>query len=359
MTDDLTDNSTTTATPPKCKKPANTNSLINLPASGFLNDETCHANQVYNEQLTAWMEKTAQQCPLNDETPLDEIPVIRQRQAELFYASPVYTNFTKRYAVEIEKVEIGGVSVEVFTPSEGIAAKNKNRVLINMHGGGFMMGAGTFSRQESIPIAELGKIKVISVDYRMAPAHTHPAARDDLIAVYKALLIDYTQEQIGLYGCSAGAMIIAQAIALLPQLDIPKPAAIGLLCGAPHPWHKGDAASFVGAIQNAPIPGPADYPYFDGQDCNDAGVFPGNDETLLAAFPPTLLLSSTRDFCMSSVIVTHAQLVKLHREAELHIWEGLEHAFIYNPELQESREAYEVIVGFFDRQLGHSVDMER
>ena len=189
----------------------------------------------------------------------------------------------------------------------------------------------------------------------MAPPHVHPAARDDLLAVYQALLSEYAPEQIGMYGCSAGAIIIAQAITTLKQQAIPQPAAVGMICGAPHHWHQGDANSFVAAIQNAPTPGPAEFAYFKGQDCDDPSAFPGQSPELMAQFPSSLLVSSTRDFFMSSVVVTHAQLVQMGGDAELHIFEGLEHAFIYNPELGESRDAYGIMVRFFNKQLGKSV----
>ena len=54
---------------------------------------------------------------------------------------------------------------EVFTPKEGIAPKNKDRVLINVHGGHFKSGARTYGHLESMPIAAKGKIKIISIDY--------------------------------------------------------------------------------------------------------------------------------------------------------------------------------------------------
>jgi len=50
-------------------------------------------------------------------------------------------------------------------------------------------------------------------------------------------------------------------------------------------------------------------------------------------------------------VSTHAQLVKLGVSADLHVWEGLEHGFINDPELPEAREAYDVITRFFARHL--------
>jgi acetyl esterase/lipase len=73
----------------------------------------------------------------------------------------------------------------------------------------------------------------------------------------------------------------------------------------------------------------------------------------MAKLPPSLLISGTRDFTLSSVLVTHAQLVRLGVEARLHVWEGMSHAFYFNSELPESHDAYDVIVRFFDKHLGN------
>jgi epsilon-lactone hydrolase len=66
------------------------------------------------------------------------------------------------------------------------AEGNRNRVLINLHGGGFNSDSGSLI--EGIPIANLAKTKVVSVYYRRAPENPFPPAVDDVVAVYKELL---------------------------------------------------------------------------------------------------------------------------------------------------------------------------
>jgi acetyl esterase/lipase len=60
-------------------------------------------------------------------------------------------------------VAIGGVPVDVVTPKNGIAERNRNRVLINMHGGGFI-GKCPDGLVEAMPIAGTGRIEVITID---------------------------------------------------------------------------------------------------------------------------------------------------------------------------------------------------
>ena len=73
---------------------------------------------------------------------------------------------------------------------------------------------------------------------------------------------------------------------------------------------------------------------------------------VLSRFPPTLIITGTRGFEMSSAVYTHSLLVKAGVDARLHVWEGLFHGFFYNPDVPESRDAYDVMVKFFDRNLG-------
>ena len=74
---------------------------------------------------------------------------------------------------------------------------------------------------------------------------------------------------------------------------------------------------------------------------------------LLAKFPPTLLITGSRDFTLSSVLHSQALLAAAGVDTELHVWDGMWHSFFSDPEMPESREAYAVMVRFFDRRLGH------
>jgi epsilon-lactone hydrolase len=116
----------------------------------------------------------------------------------------------------------------VVEPQGGISAANRKRVLINLHGGGFMLGARYGGQQESIPIASLGKFKVITADYRLAPENKFQAGSEDVAAVYRALLKQYLPSNIGIYGCSAGSLLTAEAVAWFQKHGLPRPGAIGL-----------------------------------------------------------------------------------------------------------------------------------
>ena len=85
---------------------------------------------------------------------------------------------------------------------------------------------------------------------------------------------------------------------------------------------------------------------------NDPLVSPIVSPALLRKFPPALIITATRAMEMSAAVNTHRELVKAGVDARLHVWDGLGHAFFYDPALPESREAFDVQAAFFRRQLG-------
>ena len=319
-----------------------------LPLSPLLSEDTCRALR---------QAKQTQAAMIAAATPLPEGSLNEQRQwqCEQFYQSDFYQTLRAQFPVEIELAELGGVRVEQFTPAAGISAKNQPRVLINLHGGGFEAGAGDASQMASIPVAAMGRVKVISVHYRLAPEHHFPAATDDVVAVYQALLKDYRPEHIGIYGTSAGAILSAQTVVRLQQLGLPLPGAIAMLSGAAAKL-EGDSLEFADSIargvDGTDLKAYLQLDYYQGADLNNPELHPVFSDAFMARFPPSLLASSSRDYLLSSVLVTHRKLLQQGVQTELHVWEGLDHNFHYNPALPESEDLHRTLLGFFDRHLG-------
>ena len=329
--------------------PANVPSFC-LPKSDFLSAETKAALQKGELESKAYIDKLMT-MPAIESIAEKERASLRRQQRELFYTSPLYTTMTSRYPVQIENKRIAGVPVEVFTPRQGVPTKNKNRLLINIHGGGFKEGSQTLSRLESMPIAALAKTKVISIDYRMAPEHSYPAANDDIYAVYTALLSEFAAKNIGLYGCSAGALLAAQSLARFQQDKLPMPAALSMSCAAAHELNGGDSGHIAEAVVAIPKKSLQSRLYFHQTDPSEPFLCPGETPKILASFPPSQLIVGTRDYTMSSVVHTHAQLVKQNVSADLHVFEGMEHGILCNSDLPESQETYRLLVCFFDKYL--------
>ena len=255
----------------------------------------------------------------------------------------------KQYPATIEHKIIGGVPVDVVTPKSGIAERNRNRVLINMHGGGFI-GKCPDGLVEAMPIASTGRIKVITVDYREAPEAKFPAASEDVTAVYRELLKRYAPANIGLYGCSAGGVLAGQATAWIITHQLPRPGAIGVFCAGLAEW-GGDSMFTARFLPSNPTAGITHLMTYTKDIVTDPTLYPANHLELLAKFPPVLFITATRDMAMSVALYSHNQLAKAGIESDLRVWDGLGHQFILD-DLPEAEDANNIIVHFFDKHLG-------
>jgi monoterpene epsilon-lactone hydrolase len=305
--------------------------------------------------------EAAELLKLRSQTPppgiLGGADIVRMRQGAEARLAPEVQAMAERYPAVVVQQKIAGVSVRVITP-KGVDVDSK-RILINLHGGAFMLCAEACAMLESLPIAALGGFKVISIDYRQAPEATFPAASEDVAAVYREVLKTYKAKQVGIYGCSAGGALAAQAAAWLPAHGLPQPGAIGIFGSGGTRLGGGDSAyvsAYVdGAFPPPPPPGAQPSPvrsYFAGADLSDPMVSPAAHLDVLAKFPPTLVITGTRAPDLSSAVYTHSQLVKAAVPGDLIVAEGLGHCYIYTPSLPESQDAYRTIVRFFKANLG-------
>lgn len=247
--------------------------------------------------------------------------------------------------------KIAGVPVRIVTP-DGMPDANKDKVLMNLHGGGFNSDSGSYT--ESIPIAAYSKIKVVAVIYRLAPEHPYPAQVEDAVAVYKELLKTYKPEHIVIYGTSAGAILTAEVAVKIKQLGLPMPAALGIFSGLGDFAREGDSMAMY-ALRgltghlDPPGPGPHDPGYLNGADPKDPVASPIYAD--LHGLPPTLFVTSGRDILLSGTVNLHRAYLNAGVDARLVVYDALTHAFWYDPRLPEAIEANHIMADFFVKQL--------
>lgn len=254
----------------------------------------------------------------------------------------------KQYAVAVEETQVGGVHGYWVRPVVKPHGKRR-KLLINLPGGGFLVGdAASTGLIESIPLAGLGGFDILTLDYRQAPEAIFPAASEDVARVYRALLKAYRSRDIGIFGCSAGGLLTAQALAWFQKEGLPAPAAAGIFCASADARWAGDSWYWQKPIQGLTTPPALDERfYYGGHDLADPLMSPIESDAVLRRFPPTLLITASRAGEMSAAINTHRLLVRNGVPASLHVWDGLNHAFYMQTDLPESREAFDVMVRFF------------
>jgi monoterpene epsilon-lactone hydrolase len=256
------------------------------------------------------------------------------------------------FPVNVEETTLAGVRTDIITPLI-TPNQNRGRVLINLHGGGFNSDSGSLI--EGVPIANLAKIKVVSVYYRLAPENPFPAAVDDVVAVYKELLKSYKPRAIGIFGTSAGAILSAEVAVRLKHLNLPLPAALGLFSVLADYSRPSDSRQlftlngFPGVLQPQDPNRPPEDQYPAATDRKDPVLSPLFAD--LKGMPPSLLVTSTRDMLLSDTTILHRALVRAGNDSQLLVFEALPHAFWYHFQLPETKEALEMMSKFFDDKL--------
>jgi acetyl esterase/lipase len=272
---------------------------------------------------------------------------------DTMFAIPLAARILGQFPVTIEASEICNVPVEIFTP---IGEADQDSVLINLHGGAFCSGAMYVARIESIPLAHLGKYRVVSVDYRQGYEHKFPAATQDVVAIYAELLKTYPAGRIGIYGGSAGGLLTLQVVAWLLEHGIELPGAIAVLGSGAAASGDGDYFSAIGTASRPPVNAfnlrGSKFGYFAGARSNSALVNPllaGKE--VLAKYPASLFITGTRAFDFSPAIATQRALCRAGVDAQLHVFDGMGHCFYYDTALPESLDAYDTLLRFFQKHI--------
>jgi acetyl esterase/lipase len=252
----------------------------------------------------------------------------------------------KAYPVTITDDVIAGVSVRHIVRASGEI--DRRRVLMNLHGGGFCVDAGSLT--ENIPIAAISGIEVVAVLYRLAPDHPYPAAVDDALAVYRALLADHDPRDIGVYGTSAGAVIGPQLMMRLKAEGLPLPGALGVFSGEGDLVGVADSLRVFARTAEANLLIRAKGDYVGTSDPHDPLVSPIRGD--LTGFPKTLCVSSARDVLLSGTANFSRALTDAGVSSQLVVYDALPHAFWANILAPESDDAFVRMSSFFTKHLG-------
>lgn len=153
------------------------------------------------------------------------VPFWLQRQI----ATRVGTFVKTPKAVQMQTMHLAGIRTLQITPDQ----RKGQRVVLYLHGGGFVVGGFGSHRKLAGWVAAATRAAVFLPDYRLAPENPYPAARDDVLASYKALLeAGHQAANILIAGDSAGGGLSLSLLLAIRDAGLPQPAAAVLLS----PW---------------------------------------------------------------------------------------------------------------------------
>ncbi len=312
-----------------------------------------HSSADVSSQMQAMID--APYPPLFNAEPKDTASwkeLIRQRTAPVLAVIPA---LKEKLGVDVQTANMAGVNVFIVTP-KNFPSTNKNRLLMHVHGGAYIFGAGESALPEAIFLASFGGYKIVSVDYRMPPDFPYPAGMDDAMAVWKELIKTNQPANMAIFGTSAGGAMTLALVHRAKAEKVPLPAAIA----SGTPWADmtriGDTYQTNEWIDNVLVTwdgvlGGAALLYAAGHDLKDPQLSPIYGD--FSGFPPAILTSGTRDLFLSNTVRTHRKLRRAGVVADLNVYEGQSHAqYSFNPGAPETRESFTDIAKFLDKYLG-------
>jgi len=262
----------------------------------------------------------------------------------------------KNMHLTMEPLTIDGVHAYRIRPT-AVPHAHANQLVLNVHGGGYVLGAGLSGVTEAMLMASCGGYEVIAIDYRMPPDAPYPAALNDVMTVWKAEIKTHSPARMAVMGTSAGGALVIEMVQRSISEGLPVPGAIG----PSTPWsdltETGDSyrtnewadnilVSYHGYISHAAKL------YAGSLALNDPNVSPIYGS--FKGFPPTILSVGTRDLFLSNTARTQRAIETAGGEAKVELYEGFSHAqYLFDPMAPESQEVFKQIGRFFDAHLQH------
>lgn len=257
--------------------------------------------------------------------------------------------FGEPQGVSREHIELAGRPAQVFKP-EG---KEPEHTLLYFHGGGYVMGSPNSHANLTGRFATGANARVISFDYRLAPENPFPAAVEDGVAAYKALLDEgVSPAHLAVGGDSAGGGLTFATLLKARDLGLPMPAAaIGL-----SPWTDltGRSATYKTRAEADPMIEPAGITQTGQEYLGGASVENPLASPLLAdlkGLPPLFLQVGDAEVLLDDSREFEKKAKAAGVDCKLEVWDRMIHVWhAFFPMLPEGEQAIEKLCGFLNEQ---------
>jgi acetyl esterase/lipase len=227
--------------------------------------------------------------------------------------------------VTTSSASLGGIPVV----NVEVAGADPERVIFYLHGGAYAIGTAASSVGLASDLARRAGTLLVSVDYRLAPEHPHPAAIDDAVAAYRGLLASgVAPSAIAIAGESAGAGVAAATLVALKHVGLPQPSAAVLMS----PWAdlslSGESIGSKAAIDPALTPEglrrrAADYL----PDGGPTGELASPIFADLTGLPPLLIQAGSHEILLDDATRLAARAATADVAVRLEVTPGAPHVF--------------------------------
>jgi monoterpene epsilon-lactone hydrolase len=257
--------------------------------------------------------------------------------------------------VTVAAASLGGVPTAEITV-EGIETRH---VVLYFHGGVYVISDAFLAAGLASQVARRTHAKVISVDYRLAPEHPYPAAVDDALAAYEALLDDgIAPADIAFVGESAGGGLAVATLVNARDHGLPLPAAAFVMSPYVDLTLAGttmETKRDVDPLLNRELLQPRVADYTQGQDAALGLISPVFAE--LTGLPPLIIQAGSHEVLLDDALRLARRAAAVDVEVTLDVTPGVPHVFqAYSPLLDEAAVALDRAGQLLSAHLG---DAER
>ena len=246
--------------------------------------------------------------------------------------------------------QINGLAAEWLRP--GGAAEHK--LILYLHGGAYVMGGCATHRQFASHLASAAGVRALLPEYRLAPENPFPAAVDDAVGVYRALLTSsFSAKDVVIAGDSAGGGLTMATLLSLRDAGDPLPAAACLLS----PWLDlaSTGESMTTRAHKDPWFKPKDMPFIASYYCNEDELTHPLVSPIyadLSGLPPLYIQVGSDEILLSDSMRAEEKVKQAGGQVELEIWPGMWHVFqVFVHQMPESRAAIRKLGAFIRRVL--------
>lgn len=258
-----------------------------------------------------------------------------------------------RYKPTIAERKLGGVPVLDIKPKDWTKSRN---VLVYAHGGAYTMYSARSRLMSAVPMANDTGLRVVSVDYTLAPHAQWKEVTDQMVAVVRALIDEgHSLKHIAVYGESAGGGLTAGSVLKMRDQGLGMPAAIVLWS----PWSDiTETGDTYATLDHAD---PLLYYPKNLKHCADAYAPPADQKNPYVSpvygdyskgFPPTLIQAGTKEIFLSNAVRQYQAIDNAGIPVKLDLYEGMWHIFqVFNYDLPESNLARKKVRTFLRQHL--------
>jgi monoterpene epsilon-lactone hydrolase len=252
--------------------------------------------------------------------------------------------------VTVTAAELGGVPTAEITV-DGIESRY---VVVYFHGGVYVIGDAFLAAELASQVGRRAQARVISVDYRLAPEHPYPAAVDDALAAYEALLDDgIAPSDIAFAGESAGGGLAVATLVNARDHGLPLPAAAFVMSPYVDLTLAGttiETRREVDPLLSRELLEPRVADYVAGQDAALGLISPVFAD--LSGLSPLLIQAGTHEVLLDDALRLARQAANADVEVTLDITPGAPHVFqAYHPILDEAAAALDRATQFLAAHL--------